>query len=359
MRIEDFLRSPVVAAYITETQSVKDPFLGLQFFPNDKVVGLSVDWIRQVMGVNVMLKVSTLDSTPTLRTREGFKMESSKMAFFREQMHVNEHDMLMLATIENDNNPYIRQALTNAFNDVEKLVDAADVAAEVMRMQLLATNDGTPQISLGAADNTIYTYNYDPDGDWKTGHYIDITTASDQWDAPETATPLDDLNKAKKIVRKNGFTPAYALMNSNTFAYLLACDQIKSAMVNVLGNAVGYVNDNNVSDVIRLNTGLIPVIYDKTYKDYTGAEKYFYPDNRVTVLPAEKIGSTWFGTTPEERTLLGNPNADITILDRGVAIAVKTDYGPPAQITTTVSQMAVPSYEGMDGVAVLNVASGD
>ena len=108
MRIEDFLRSPVVAAYITESQSLKDPFLGLQFFPNDKVVGLSIDWLRQVMGVNVMLKVSTLDSTPTLRTREGFKMESTKMAFFREQMQVNEHDMLMLATIENDNNPYIR-----------------------------------------------------------------------------------------------------------------------------------------------------------------------------------------------------------------------------------------------------------
>ena len=47
--------------------------------------------------------------------------------------------------------------------------------------------------------------------------------------------------------------------------------------------------------------------------------------------------------------------ADVTVLDRGVAIAVKTEAGPPVKILTTVSQMAIPSYEGMDGVYVLNV----
>ena len=91
------------------------------------------------------------------------------------------------------------------------------------------------------------------------------------------------------------------------------------------------------------------------YKDYTGAEKQFYPDDRVTILGADRVGTTWFGTTPEERTLIGSNVADVTVLDRGVAIAVKTEAGPPVKILTTVSQMAIPSYEGMDGVYVLNV----
>ena len=354
MRFEDIYKSNYVAGYINEDASNKEPFIGQEFFPNDRTVGLSIDWLRQTLGVNMMLNVSNLDAEPKLRTREGFKTENTELAFFRESMHVRERDMLMLAAAERDNNPFVRQALANAFDDVSKLVDAADIAIESMRMQLLATDAGTPKISLGTVDNTIYTYNYDPDGSWKTAHYTSLTGTS-AWDKAETATPLDDVNDAKKKLRKLGFTPTYALMTSNTFNYLLKSAQIKAALVNVMGNAVTYVNDAIVKEVFRQNTGLTPLIYDKVYKDYTGAEKQFFPDDIVTILGSNRVGTTWFGTTPEERTLIGNPTADVTILDRGVAIAVKTEAGPPVKILTTVSQLAIPSYEGMDGVYVLNV----
>ena len=354
MRFEDIYKSNYVAGYITEAASNKEPFLGEGFFPNDRTVGLSIDWLKQTLGVNMMLNVSNFDAQPKLRVREGFHTENTEMAFFRESMHVRERDMIMLAMAESQNNPYVRQAMAHAFDDVSKLVDAADIAAESMRMQLLATDNGTPKISLGTVDNTIYTYNYDPDGTWKTGHYTSLTGTS-AWDKADTATPLDDINTAKKALRKLGFTPAYALMNSNTFAYLLKSSQIKAALVNVMGNAVTYVNDAIVNDVFRQNTGLTPIIYDKVYKDYTGTEQQFYPDDRVTILGADRVGTTWFGTTPEERTLIGNSAADVTVLDRGVAIAVKTEAGPPVKILTTVSQLAIPSYEGMDGVYVLNV----
>ena len=354
MRFEDIYKSNYVAGYITEAASNKEPFLGEGFFPNDRTVGLSIDWLKQTLGVNMMLNVSNFDAQPKLRVREGFHTENTEMAFFRESMHVRERDMIMLAMAESQNNPYVRQAMAHAFDDVSKLVDAADIAVESMRMQLLATDNGTPKISLGTVDNTIYTYNYDPDGTWKSGHYTSLTGTS-AWDKADTATPLDDINTAKKALRKLGFTPAYALMNSNTFAYLLKSNQIKAALVNVMGNAVTYVNDAIVNDVFRQNTGLTPIIYDKVYKDYTGTEQQFYPDDRVTILGADKVGTTWFGTTPEERTLIGNSAADVTVLDRGVAIAVKTEAGPPVKILTTVSQLAIPSYEGMDGVYVLNV----
>ena len=354
MRFEDIYKSNYVAGYITEAASNKDSFLGEGFFPNDRTVGLSIDWLRQTLGVNVMLNVSNLDAQPKIRTREGFKTENTEMAFFRESMHVRERDMLMLAMAESQNNPYVRQAMAHAFDDVSKLVDAADIAIESMRMQLLATDAGTPKISLGTVDNTIYTYNYDPYGTWKTGHYVSLNGTS-AWDKSDTATPLDDINNAKKALRKFGFTPAYALMTSNTFDYLMKSSQIKAALVNVMGTAVTYVNEAIVKDVFRQNTGLAPLIYDKVYKDYTGTEKQFFPDDTVTILGSGKVGTTWFGTTPEERTLIGSNAADVTVLERGVAIAVKTEAGPPVKILTTVSQMAIPSYEGMDGVYVLNV----
>lgn len=354
MRFEDIYKSNNVAGYITEAASNKEPFLGEAFFPNDKIIGLSAEWLRQNLDVNIMLNASNLDAQPKIRTREGFKVENTELAFFRESMHVRERDMLMLSIAENQNNPYVRQAMANAYDDVSKLVDAADIAVEAMRMQLLATDAGTPKISLGMVDNTIYTYNYDPNGTWKTGHYTSLTGTS-AWDKTDTATPLDDVNDAKRKLRKLGFAPTYALMNSNTFAYLLKSAQIKAALVNVMGTAVTYVNEAIVKDSFRQNTGLTILLYDKVYKDYTGTEKYFFPDDTVTILGSSRVGRTLFGTTPEERTLIGNPTVDITILERGVAIAVKTEAGPPVKILTTVSQMAVPSYEGMDGVYVLNV----
>lgn len=37
------------------------------------------------------------------------------------------------------------------------------------------------------------------------------------------------------------------------------------------------------------------------------------------------------------------------------AIAVKTDYGPPVSVATTVSQLVLPSFEGMDSIYVIKV----
>src|SRR5699024_12796866 len=88
-------------------------------------------------------------------------------------------------------------------------------------------------------------------------------------------------------------------MTSNTFNYLLKSAQIKAALVNVMGNAVTYVNDAIVKEVFRQNTGLTPLIYDKVYKDYTGAEKQFFPDDIVTILGSNRVGTTWFRS--EER----------------------------------------------------------
>src|SRR5699024_11388273 len=107
-------------------------------------------------------------------------------------------------------------------------------------------------------------------------------------------------------------------MTSNTFNYLLKSAQIKAALVNVMGNAVTYVNDAIVKEVFRQNTGLTPLIYDKVYKDYTGAEKQFFPDDIVTILGSNRVGTSSYATTPEERTVSVKPTAEVTILGRGV-----------------------------------------
>lgn len=91
------------------------------------------------------------------------------------------------------------------------------------------------------------------------------------------------------------------------------------------------------------------------YTDYDGTEKKFYPDDYVTIIGAGTLGNTWAGVTPEERTLRDDSSVDVSVLESGIAIATQTIYGPPVQYSTTASMLALPSYEGMDGVYVIKV----
>ena len=74
------------------------------------------------------------------------------------------------------------------------------------------------------------------------------------------------------------------------------------------------------------------------------------------MLPEGFLGKTWFGTTPEERTAGQVADVDVSMVGKGIAVAVKTEYGPPAITSTTVSEITLPSYENMDSTYVLEVA---
>ena len=75
-----------------------------------------------------------------------------------------------------------------------------------------------------------------------------------------------------------------------------------------------------------------------------------------TLLPDSSLGGTYFGDTPEERTARQVADVDVTIYGTGIAVATKTEYGPPLKMTTTVAETVLPSYEGMDSTFVLEVA---
>ena len=145
-------------------------------------------------------------------------------------------------------------------------------------------------------------------------------------------------------------------MNSNTFDYLIDNAQVRNNILAQNTTAVIEMTDENVKSVIKARTGLEIVIYDKMYKDYAGNEVYFYPNDKVTLLPEGSIGETWFGTTPEERTAIQVADVDVSMYGTGIAVAVKTEYGPPAKTVTTASEIVLPSYEGMDSTFVIEVA---
>lgn len=354
MKIQDIFSARAVALNRTEVESNKIPFLGEQFFPNNKVMGLDLKWIKTHKGLGVALAPSNFDALATIRPRAGFRVVHNEMPLFRESMQVKERDMMEIARIQAADDPYADAVLADIYDDTNTLIDGADIAVERMRMQLLAPASGDMKISIGTKDNTIYAYNYDEDGSWKSTNYMSITQQADQWDQ-STAKPLTDLKTAKQALAAKGYNAVYALMNSTTFDYLASVTQIANALITISGQAVSYIDDDTVKEVFRRKTGITPIIYDKQYIGYDGNAAKFYPDNYVSVIGAESVGQTIYGTTPEGRTLIGDPKADVAVLDRGVAIAVQTTYGPPVATATTVSQVVLPSFEMMDAVYVIKV----
>lgn len=354
MLVNEVVNSASIAAVATEDASNQIPYLGLNWFDEKKKSGLDLSWIKTHRGLPVSLAPSNFDALPTLRARGGLKKEKTQMAFFREQMIVTEEDAQEIDRIRDENDPYLASALQSIYDDTNTLVSGAQVVPERMRMQLLATIEGHPTIGI-ESDGVKYAYDYDPTGEYAKEHYVK-NAGEAMWSDSENSKPLTDLNNGRKTLAKKGKIARYALMNSNTFEYLLENAQIKNAILAQNLTANIELTDDNVISIVRQRTKLTIVIYDKMFVDEDGNEQYFYPDNKVTLLPEGKLGSTWFGTTPEERTAVQVADVDVTMYGMGIAVAVKTEYGPPAITSVTASEIVLPSYEGMDSTFVIEVA---
>lgn len=355
MLVNEVVNSASIAQVATADASNQIPYLGLNWFAEKKKSGLDLSWIKTHKGLPVSLKPSNFDALPALRARGGLKKEKTQMAFFREQMIVTEEDAQEIARIADENDPYLQGALQSIYDDTNTLVQGAEVVPERMRMQLLATVKGHPVIGI-ESDGVKYNYDYDPTGEYAKEHYVELQGTS-QWSDAVNSKPLTDLDNGRKALAKKGKIARYALMNSNTFQYLLESAQVKNSLLAQNTTAIVEVNDDNVMAIVRNRTKLTIVLYDKMFVDEEGQEQYFYPDNKVTLLPDGALGSTWFGTTPEERTASQVADVDVSIYGTGIAVAVKTEYGPPALTSVTASEIVLPSYEGMDSTFVLEVAS--
>lgn len=75
---------------------------------------------------------------------------------------------------------------------------------------------------------------------------------------------------------------------------------------------------------------------------------FTYFNNIVALFPDGSLGSTVYGTTPEEIDLMsGYDNASTSIVNTGVAVTTHKTYGPPLTVETIVSQLVLPSFERM------------
>lgn len=352
--LKDFFKPAEIAANWTEVASNAIPYLGVGLFPSRKKAGLDLSWLKGSKGLAVSLMPSAFDTEPTFRDRIGIERLQTEMPFFREGFKLKEKDRQDLLRIQETNDPYADEIIARLFDDANELIAAADVVAERMRMQLLFALNGNLGISI-KANGVDYTYNYDVDGSWKTNNYFALT-GNALWTATSTSDPFANFKTVKDAIRSTtGTELTVAVMNTYTFNLLASSNAVKNRFLTTTGLSFGYLTDTEVKSVVANTSGLQIATYDKMYRDENKVAHAFVPDGYVALIPAGSIGSTWYGTTPEEADLRSADGADVSIVNTGVAITRTIVPTTPVNVNIYASEIVLPSYERMDEVALLKV----
>ena len=327
MDLREVFTPAAIAANWPEVASNQIPYLGATLFPARKKAGLDLSWLKGSRGLPVSLMPSAFDAKATFRDRIGFEKLETEMPFFREGYKIKEKDRQEMLRVQESSDPYAAEVIARVFDDTRDLIDGANVVPERMIMQLLF---------------------------WKTSNYTALTSTA-TWDKPSTADPFAAFKTAKDAIRsKTGTELTVAIMNSYTFNLLAKMDAIKNRYLTTNGLSLGYLTDAEVKAVVESTSGLRIAVYDKQYRDEDKVAHAFVPNGYVCLIPDGALGSTWYGTTPEEADLQGASGAEVSIVNTGVAIT-RILQEHPVNINTFASEIVLPSFERMDEVAVLNV----
>lgn len=345
MTIFDIITSTEIASYWELMTQDRAPYLGEELFPNEKKLGLKLDWLKGSNGLPVVLKASAFDVKAVPRPRIGFEKLSAQMPFFKESKYIDEELRQQLnMIIETENQAYIDTIANRIFADETELLEGAAAQRERMRMMMLTTG----VISM-KSNGQIYEYDYHiPEGHKKT--------VTKSW-SDSTATIMDDIRKAQDIIRTDtGVELTRAVTTSKVIGYMRNNTEIKKSIA-ILTDGQGFISDSKVLSYIKDELGITIAVYDKKYKDEDGATQNYVPEDTFTLIPDGTLGNTWLGTTPEESDLLTSGVANVSIVDTGVAITTATETDP-VNVNTKVTMICLPDFPTADQVFIYDVEKG-
>lgn len=341
MTIFELVTSDQITAYWESQAQNRKPYLGEELFPSQQKLGLSIKWIKGSQGLPVVLKPSAYDVAAKKRDRIGFDKLNMDMPFFKESTYIDEELRQELnKVLETGNQAYIDSVMNQVFNDEINLLDGAAAQRERMRMMALTT---------GAISMKANGQNYDYDYGIPVNHKIEVKKS---WDDP-SATIIDDIRDMQDLIEdETGVRPERAVCSRKTFGYIRRNNEIRQAILG--SDATAPVSDTKILDYIMDELKLDIVVYNKKAKDEKGKEFQYVADDVLAIFPQGKLGTGWFGTTPEQSDLMAGSAANVSITDVGVAVTTskKTD---PVNVETKVSMIYLPSFETANQVGIIDV----
>ena len=335
--IHDVITANEIAEYVNNVESQE--LLGARLFPARKQLGLKLHAVKGAGGQPVVLRASAFDTKVTFRDRMEVELIDKEMPFFKEALLIKEADRQQLNTLaQTGNQALINTVLSGIFNDSANLVAGAKARLEAMRLQVLATGKIAVK-SNGVAQDFDYNVSEDRQG-----------VSAVAW-GEEGATPLQDIEDAIVALEEAGGVAEVIYLNSKTFGNLKkGADTIER-----VGNN-GAVRNSEIENYFNDEYGIRFAVINEQFIDDDGTTKKYFPDGRVTLAPNSTLGSTVFGTTPEESDLVSGANLNVQIVETGIAITTNKKHDP-VNVETKVSMIALPSFENIDQVYMLDVTS--
>jgi hypothetical protein len=357
----DIVNAKEIASYYNTLASNAVPYMGPALFPPNRNTGLNLSWIEGYDSLPVVLMPAAFDARPVLRDRGYIAKKEYQMPFFREAMRIGEKDRQNLLTLMQMGDRYIEDAIQNVFNDAATLIAGAQVNPEIMRFSLLQTGAINISTPVDAGINVNYQYNYDTTGQWSRKNVV-VLAGAQQWGQTD-ANPIRDIMAIKRQAKQNGTTLTRAIVSPKVWAQLLQNASILLQMAPFpVGTATNPQNaftmsDSDLSTFLQRKTGIAFVQYDKYYKGLDGEAHSYMMDDRVIFLPDGTLGETFYGRTPEEVDVMGKAgnDAQVQIVDTGVAVLSKLEVGPPVNVITSVDEIVLPTFPRMKDVWVLEI----
>lgn len=341
--IFDIVTATDIVAYWETMVHERAPYVGESLFPNKKKLGLDLEWINGNSGIPVVLNLSAFDANVIPRAREGFSITQTKMPFFKESLYIDEEIRQQLnMAVENGAQAYVDVLTQRIFDDNVKLLEAARVQRERMRMTMLTTG----AISIASNGQSV-SFNYGvPDGHKKTA------TAS--WKTATTDIMTDIKNWQDIIEDDTGVRPTRAICNQSVWNAMLTNTGIRNTLY-VYSSGVSTISDNALKSFLLDQLNLSVYVNNKRYKNEAGTATKFVADDIFVLFPEGNLGNTWFGTTPEESDLLsGQSNATVSLTDTGVAVTTMK-HSDPVNVETKVSMITLPSFEASGQILIADV----
>ena len=345
--ISELFAANIIAAYYDEAATNRVPYLGETLFPAQKKLGLDLKWIKSHGGLPVSLASAAFDSKTPIRAREGFEVTATQMPFFREGMSIREADRQDLLRALESGNQYVQPILARIYNDAANLIEGARVVNERMRMQLLSS--GAIDIQDSKGHKVKYNYNF------KASHKTTLTSTN-KWDDDDAPVNSQIETWLNTIEADTGERPSRAILTTKTLNYLKANKEVLAELKPLLVTQAAPIRTDAIIRWFNEAFGLQVALYNKKYlNELGGSAANFFPDDVFTLLPAGSLGNTWFGTTPEEADLMAGANANVQIVNTGVAVTSFTTTDP-VNVNVKASQIALPSFEAADKVFIATVA---
>jgi len=337
----DFLSSDNMVAYWLEKHVNDQPLLGETLFPRKKQIGIKLDWIKGANDQPVALRLSAFDSKTIRRDREGIEAYTTKMPFFKESVYIDEELRQLLNMYRAANNNALAETiLARIFDDQIKLIDAALISVERMRMEAITTG----AITL-ASNGQGYTYDFGVPADQK----ITVTTS---W-SNAAADVIGDVTDIVDTMKAKGYTITKAIINNSVARALRKNTAIKNQIYVLAGGNIASVTSERVLNYIYEETGVEFLVYDNVYVNEDGTASKYIPDNTAIFLPDGALGSTNFGTTPEESDLAGSNAAQVSLVNNAIAVTNHIEHDP-VLVETKVSMICLPSFERANEIVILD-----